>query len=184
MTHPADCAKCLSGEHRCAIEGCTRRLSARDWCHTHYMRWKNTGSPTGTARKSPAQRFWAKVRVEGECWIWTAASTHGHGVFFDESGRQVYAHRWVYESMIAPIPDGLTIDHLCRRTLCVNPYHLEPVPDRVNWWRWYTPRTHCPQGHEITGANLIERRTRNGRECRTCENERQRRNHHRNKVSA
>src|SRR5690606_41377855 len=38
-----------------------------------------------------------------------------------------YAHRVAWELLMGPIPEGLTIDHLCHNKLCVNPDHLEPV---------------------------------------------------------
>lgn len=41
----------------------------------------------------------------------------------------------MYELLVGPIPEGLTIDHLCRNTMCVNPDHLEPVTHRENLMR-------------------------------------------------
>ncbi|MBD5787131.1 HNH endonuclease [Cellulosimicrobium terreum] len=65
------------------------------------------------------------------CWVWQGATRNGYGVLgLDE--RVVYVHRWVYEHMIAAVPDGLVIDHLCVNRLCANPEHLEPVTRAVN----------------------------------------------------
>jgi predicted RNA-binding Zn-ribbon protein involved in translation (DUF1610 family) len=36
-------------------------------------------------------------------------------------------HRWVYEQVHGPIPDGWVVDHLCRQKRCVNIEHLEAV---------------------------------------------------------
>ena len=38
-----------------------------------------------------------------------------------------YAHRLAYVKAKGAIPEGLTIDHLCRVRNCVNPEHLEAV---------------------------------------------------------
>lgn len=122
---------------------------------------------------TPSQRFWAKVREEGDCWVWTAYvdKSNGYGKF-QLGGANVYAHRFAYEDMIADIPAGLQIDHLCRNRICVNPYHLEPVTPLVNTRRspiGHASKTHCPQGHAYSGDNL---RVWSGRRyCRTCQAE-------------
>lgn len=40
---------------------------------------------------------------------------------------RVYAHRLAYVEAKGSIPEGYTIDHLCRVRNCVNPKHLEAV---------------------------------------------------------
>ena len=54
------------------------------------------------------------------------------------------AHRFAYQYMIGPIPDGLELDHLCRNRPCVNPYHLEPVTRAVNHARMLAARASLP----------------------------------------
>lgn len=77
-------------------------------------------------------RFWGKVREDGECWTWMGAvNSRGYGVT-SIAGKLHLAHRAAFAYMCADIPDGLTIDHLCLNRLCVNPAHLDPVTTRVN----------------------------------------------------
>jgi hypothetical protein len=67
------------------------------------------------------------VDPEG-CWIWRGyVINSGYGTW----GRHL-AHRRMYEERRGEIPAGLVIDHLCRKKLCVNPDHLEAVPQRIN----------------------------------------------------
>ena len=62
----------------------------------------------------------------GACWIWTGAKTReGYGELM-VAGRMAYAHRFAYELIHGPIPDGMHLDHgpVCHRRDCVNPDHL------------------------------------------------------------
>lgn len=99
---------------------------------------------------SPAEhRFAHKVRFAADgCWIWQASLTHdGYGRFTVDKVTQM-AHRVSYEMHLGPIPEGLQLDHLCRRRDCVNPWHLEPVTGSENVKRGVAVRTECPRGHE------------------------------------
>lgn len=120
-------------------------------------------------------RFWAKVDKGGECWVWTAGLNHeGYGKFW-LNGRTIAAHRVAYILTSGPIPEGLTIDHLCRVRACVRPDHLEAVTIQENLARaplalggFNARKTHCPQGHAYDEANTRVRP--DGRRlCRSCD---------------
>ena len=128
----------------------------------------NEGEPPMPSLLTDAQ-YLASYEVSGECWIYTRSiNNKGYGTI-----RGLCAHRFFYEHMVGPIPDGLTIDHLCRNRACVNPAHLEPVTQRVNNLRrpGMSP-PHCPQGHEFTPENTYtytyEKRRATSRQCITC----------------
>ena len=122
--------------------------------------------PTGIySRISTEERFWSKVDKRGpdECWLWqTGMVFGGYGKFFD--GKIIRAHRYAYQLLVGPVPEGLELDHLCRVRNCVNPAHLEAVTHQENCQRGiagygtvptpkssqnrqYFKKTHCPQGH-------------------------------------
>nr|WP_246434856.1 HNH endonuclease signature motif containing protein [Quisquiliibacterium transsilvanicum] len=124
-------------------------------------------------------RFAAKVEKAGDCLEWTAGLMGGGYGQFHFEGRPHYAHRWLYERTVGPIPDGMTLDHLCRNRRCVNPVHLEVVTRGENVLRGEGPsakaaRTRrCPAGHEYTGANVSIKRD-GSRRCLACHRERER----------
>src|ERR1700744_2049046 len=106
------------------------------------------------------------------CWEWQPQSRdrHGYGRTWI-NGKVVLAHRAVYELALGPIPDGLTLDHLCSNPPCVNPWHLDPVSmlENILRGRNHGHETHCPLGHPYSGPNLLVLHRRGGRErrCRT-----------------
>lgn len=118
----------------CAAPGCEKLSQNGGDCWKHYNRRRRYGSyeDRRVVYGEPIVRFSAKVIPDGDCWRWAASlNAFGYGRF-GVDGKNVLAHRWAYEYYVAEIPPGLTLDHLCRNRWCVNPYHLEPVPQSVN----------------------------------------------------
>lgn len=122
------------------------------------------------------------------CWLWTGTRKNGYGrlnAVIDGQHQCLLAHRVVYESLVGPVPDGLTLDHRCRVRACVNPAHLEPVTMKENILRGESAgarnavKTHCPKGHPYSPENTAVRRFPQrrkdhsiryvmGRICRAC----------------
>jgi hypothetical protein len=69
------------------------------------------------------------------CWEWTGAKTTTNYGHFRLNGRTTKSYRVSYATFVGKIPDGLTIDHLCRNRVCVNPMHLEAVSHQENMRR-------------------------------------------------
>ena len=101
------------------------------------------------------------------CWIWTGGRTSSGYGSLSRLGQNTTAHRAVYEFLHGPIPDGLVIDHLCRNSLCCRPDHLEVVTNQENVRRgdaaWIDgerqrSKSHCLQGHPLSGGNLYTTR--------------------------
>jgi hypothetical protein len=108
------------------------------------------------------------------CWIWRGATVgqKGYGVIKRQSGIRM-AHRYFYETLVGPVPEGLVLDHLCRNRRCVNPAHLEPVTSWVNTMRGETParenaeKTLCKRGHPLT-PYFDARAGKTYRRCMVC----------------
>lgn len=129
-----------------------------------------------------------KTFKDEECWLWAYRvddRDYGQLAYWNgEKAVKQKAHRAIYEALVGPIPDGYTLDHLCRVRRCVNPAHLEPVTNRVNVQRgiiYRLTKTHCKKGHLYSGANLSMRK--NGtRICRACANAQQARSYRKLKA--
>jgi hypothetical protein len=121
----------------------------------------NHAAPGGT----PTTRGgvpWHHIQFTETCWLWTGPVHKRYG----KAGNTT-AHRHVYHLLVGDIPEGLELDHLCGKTLCVNPDHLEPVSRAENMRRRYATYTHCSNGHKFTPANTYIRP--NGhRDSRAC----------------
>lgn len=65
------------------------------------------------------------------CWEWLSTKSDGYGqvhIF----GRNMLAHRVIYELLVRGIGRDRELDHLCRFHPCVNPAHLEIVTSLEN----------------------------------------------------
>lgn len=128
--------------------------------------------------KTAEQRFWEKVNKTDTCWLWTAAQNGaGYGQLRMTRHSNAYAHRFAYELLVGPIPEGMQLDHLCRVRHCCNPDHLEAVTPKVNTNRStaseanrarHAERTECANGHPFTEANTRIDPKRGVRHCRAC----------------
>lgn len=144
---------------------------------THTTHLLDAGEWAGTIPNVSATfpaRLFAKIDASGVCWEWTGALNKGYGVI----GRGArgtgleQAHRAVWTLLVGPIPDGMTLDHLCRNRPCCMPDHLEPVTSVENVRRGYGPgsghyveRTVCKNGHPWTPEVYWQK---GYRLCKTC----------------
>ena len=141
--------------------------------------------PQGT-RGTVIERFYRNVSLsetssykESPCWIWTAYIGPGGYGEFNLKGKDAVGHRnkgahsVAFELFKGSIPEGLEIDHLCRRTNCVNPAHLEAVTGKENILRGESPaarnarKDYCQRDHSFSPSNTYLARGGH-RHCRKC----------------
>lgn len=112
----------------CSVDGCDSTSYSNGLCIAHYSRMRKYGTTDLPRTPTTRERFDAShIEDQNGCWIWQRPpGRNGYGRLSIDN-RPTYAHRVAWELHRGPIPEGLTIDHLCRVRLCVNPDHLEPV---------------------------------------------------------
>jgi hypothetical protein len=80
------------------------------------------------------------------------------------------AHILAWEAAHGPVPDGMEIDHLCRRRNCRAVHHLEAVTrlenDRRRSWSYRVRRTKCSAGHDLRTQRAVTEQ--GGITCRAC----------------
>lgn len=164
----------------CTVPDCEEPHFARSLCSKHYGQWQRGKTLSIKVRdaysRSPEERFWEKVNKHGplwegtRCWIWIASLTlAGYGQFKTRDRVSMHvAHKWAYQQLVGPVPNGLELDHLCRRRACVRPTHIEAVThlENVRRGNGNGSQTHCPQGHPYSLDNTY--RNQSGRTYRRC----------------
>lgn len=164
----------------CGVGGCDSRGPSRI-CGMHRERMRRTGTYDAPPQLTIDQALWVQVGKSDGCWPWLGPiSKQGYGVFTYANQRR-YAHRFVYESRVGPIPDGMQLDHACHtrdpscvegpecpHRRCCNPGHLEPVTGPVNIERSVQRRLACRRGHPWVVSNIYIRPDTGHRVCRAC----------------
>lgn len=169
---------------------CTRvrTVAGRGLCRSCYytMRRRGSLSQYATTLQHPEHYLSQIDQSDSEaCWPWPGKlNPAGYGY----AGSDKFAHRWLYEQRIGPIPPGMVLDHECHnRDLsclggdhcphrrCVNPNHLAPktsgensaastvCPSTVN-----KAKGRCPAGHRYDEDNTYIAPTTGHRQCRKC----------------
>jgi hypothetical protein len=169
----------------CVINGCDSPHLSRGWCAKHYARWSRNGDPEKVERirGDDKLRLWSQVdrRSPDECWPWTGRiDDKGRAAWQVGATKTARPYRMAYELEVGPIPDGMTLDHLCHTNdpscygdsscphrRCCNPAHLEPVTAEENSSRRKHRSDTCKRGHTFTPENTYIN-TKGHRVCRIC----------------
>lgn len=117
----------------CTAGECPKPNYSNGLCTTHYQRRRRLGRLDLAPQPTVAERLLAgSVVDENGCRVWAGApGLNGYGRM-SVGNASDYVHRLAYVTWVGPIPEGLTIDHLCRVRLCLEPSHLEPVTRAEN----------------------------------------------------
>lgn len=77
---------------------------------------------------NPETRLGQRIQPQPNgCWLFDGKASE-YGRFYVGRG-QVLAHRFVYETLVGPIPKDRELHHLCKNPGCCNPAHLVAVTD-------------------------------------------------------
>src|SRR5690606_1904894 len=110
---------------------------------------------------------------ESGCWLWVGDTRNGYGRIRTYANKKVTyhrAHRYVYEILVGPIPEGYHLHHICENTLCVNPEHMEPKTQEEHN-KIHHAKESCLHGHIFTAENTYIR-SNGTKSCRACNRER------------
>ena len=108
-----------------------------------------------------------------DCIPWPTSNGDGYARIF-VSGQRWLAHRWVWTRAYGPIPDGLTVDHVCKVRHCVNLSHLRLLTREDNANDCGARRTALPTGEFHSCGDPLVRVGSGRRFCRSCKNARER----------
>ena len=124
--------------------------------------------------------------TKNDCILWTGVKTKdGYGKTSTKINglrKSIGVHRLAYIKAYGEIPKGMFVCHKCDVPLCINPDHLflgshfDNMRDMVLKKRSRNTnmnKTHCKNGHEFKGENLINYTLKNGktmRQCKSCKN--------------
>ena len=122
------------------------------------------------------RHMWPKIKIPDGCWEWSGSLTmEGYATNVSVNGtsgpdrERHLPHRLIFQWFKWDIPDGMTIDHLCKNRKCMNPDHMEAVTAGENVRRGLK-RAYCKRGHPQTPENryVYKANGRTRERCRPC----------------
>lgn len=153
------CEQCrVTFRHRASEQ---RRFCSRRCASNHAV---------GRERVSANVRVWQFINQTATCWLWTGAKSPGGYGAFNVKRRVVRAHRFIWELLCGPIPDGLEVCHNCPgrdNPSCVRPEHMflgthaENLTDMVRKGQSrFVLRDYARSGESHRSARLTENQVR------------------------
>lgn len=138
----------------------------------------------GRKRREEIEVFFSHILSLDGCWQWGGYVQNAGYASFSTSRETILAHRWSYRYFVGKIKAKMTLDHLCRNKLCVNPDHLEQITRTQNIQRaglagvalHESKKLYCSKGHSYQehGVRYKNGHTAYGtpkyaRRCTVCE---------------
>ena len=156
----------MGEKYNCKVEGCNRKYHLKGYCRLHLRAYETYGDPykTTVPRRSRRKKIAFEIDDNG-CFICTSHAGDPFGYRkITINGKSKSMHRFIYEEMFGPIPEGLVVRHKCDNPRCINPEHLElgTIADN-NRDIWERGRGNVPH-RAFTGEQVMEilRRIKNG----------------------
>jgi hypothetical protein len=117
-----------------------------------------------------AERLSARIEItEDGCWVSQySVGSHGYAqVGWNENGQSfvTVAHRAMWIAVNGDIPEGMTVDHLCKNRPCINPAHLRLLSNYENSRRNNGNDFElgvCAYGHPDSELVAIRRKSKTG----------------------
>lgn len=106
---------------------CDSEAIGRKLCRNHYNRMRYAKRLHEFPIVGPNDVFHHKYKkLDSGCWEWSGTKNgYGYGIFLLPGEKPVRAHRYMFELVNGPIPEGMVIMHKCDNPPCVNPDHLQ-----------------------------------------------------------
>jgi len=113
------------------------------------------------------------LKTDDGCWInQRKVSSSGYvQIATNGNSAKIYWHRLAYmcaeqnAESLRPIPDGMTISHLCYNERCGNPEHLSCDTMRVNLSRAYCPNIQVVKGFAVDQCTHSKHCMKRGPSC-------------------
>lgn len=145
----------------CSVDGCKDEVVGRGLCNKHYLRLMNHGTTDklkagdrATSLEDAFLKYAGEPNSQG-CIEWQGARVTAGYPRFRRAGNDYLMHRYAWERVNGPIPEGLLVRHKCDNPPCVNIDHLDTGTNADNS-QDAVERDRMRKGQRHTNAKLTD----------------------------